>query len=68
MPARLRNRIVAPLLVVVGAALFGIGAGGIPQVSAKLDAATAPASQRSVGFVDDERGRCDDERPRAQHF
>ncbi len=38
-----QRRLVAPLLVLAGAALFGIGAGGIAQVDARLEATVAPA-------------------------
>ena len=66
MPLRPRNGFLAPLLVVVGAALFGIGAGGISQVGANIDAVSAPTSRLSVDYVDRERGSCADGRPRAQ--
>ena len=41
--ARPLRRLVAPLLVVAGAALFGIGAGGIARVDTQLEAAAQPA-------------------------
>ncbi len=44
MPTRLVRRAAAPLLVVAGAALFGLGAGGIARVDAQLDAAARPAA------------------------
>jgi hypothetical protein len=44
MSTRLR-RLAAPLLVIAGAALFGLGAGGIVRVDAELEAATPPATQ-----------------------
>ena len=44
MPTRSLRRIAAPLLVVAGSALFGIGAGGIARVDARLEAATTPAA------------------------
>jgi hypothetical protein len=68
MPTRPRYGFLAPLLVVGGAALFGIGAGGISQVGAKIDAVSAPTSRLSVNYVDHDRGSCADGRPRAQHF
>ncbi|MEA2270018.1 MAG: hypothetical protein QOC64_2628 [Solirubrobacteraceae bacterium] len=45
MPTRSLRRIAAPLLVVAGSALFGIGAGGIAHVDTTLDAASRPAAQ-----------------------
>jgi hypothetical protein len=45
MPTRLARRIAAPLLVVAGAALFGLGAGGIARVDARLEAAVQPPVQ-----------------------
>ncbi|HZO35787.1 MAG TPA: hypothetical protein VFB41_02810 [Solirubrobacteraceae bacterium] len=75
MPNRLSTRFVAPLLVVAGATIFGVGAGGIPQVGASLDAATVRTSQpvsdvvdRRVSDVDDRHDGCRDEHPRAQDF
>ena len=44
MPTRSLRRLAAPLLVVAGSALFGIGAGGIARVDARLEAATRPAA------------------------
>lgn len=43
MPTRLARRAAAPLLVIAGAALFGLGAGGIARVDGELDAAAQPA-------------------------
>jgi hypothetical protein len=45
MLTRFPRRLLAPLLVVAGAALFGVGAGGIAQVDAHLEAAARPATQ-----------------------
>jgi hypothetical protein len=45
MYAQLMRRIAAPLVVLAGAALFGIGAGGISAVDARLEAAARPAAQ-----------------------
>jgi hypothetical protein len=46
MPTGLTRRMAAPLLVVAGAALFGLGAGGIARVDAQLDATARPAAQQ----------------------
>lgn len=45
MPIRPLRRAAAPILVVAGAALFGLGAGGIARVDARLEAASRPAAQ-----------------------
>jgi hypothetical protein len=45
MLSRFPRRLLAPLLVVAGAALFGLGAGGIARVDAHLEAAARPATQ-----------------------
>ena len=47
MLSRLPRRLLAPLLVVAGAALFGLGAGGIAHVDAHLEAAAPPATQQT---------------------
>ena len=44
MPTRHPRRIVAPLLVVAGAGLLGLGAGGIARVDVHLEAAAPPAT------------------------
>ncbi len=60
MPTRLLRRIAAPLIVLAGAALFGIGAGAIARVDARLEAAVqAPVQaqqQRPPLAVDAHRG------------
>lgn len=63
--ARPLRRLVAPLLVVAGAALFGIGAGGIARVDTQLEAATPPAPPA----IDDHRdARGDGPRPHRGEF
>lgn len=45
MPTALRRRLLAPLLVLGGAVLFGLGAGGIGGVDSGLEAALRPQPQ-----------------------
>jgi hypothetical protein len=45
MLTRLPRRMLAPLLVVAGAALFGLGAGAVAHVDAHLEAVARPAPQ-----------------------
>jgi hypothetical protein len=45
MLTRFPRRLLAPLLVVAGAALFGLGAGSIARVDTHLEAAARPAPQ-----------------------
>ena len=47
MLTRFPRRLLAPLLVVAGAALFGLGAGGIARVDAHLEAAVRPPTQQT---------------------
>ena len=42
MTTRPLRRMAAPLLVVSGVALFGVGAGGIAQVDSRLEASATP--------------------------
>jgi hypothetical protein len=45
MPSRALSRWAAPLLVIAGAALFGVGAGGMARVDASLDIAARSVTQ-----------------------
>jgi hypothetical protein len=45
MPTALRRRLVAPLLVLAGAVLFGLGAGGFGGVDQRLEAAVQAQPQ-----------------------
>ena len=47
MLTRFPRRLLAPLLVVAGAALFGLGAGGIARVDAHHEAAGQPPTQQT---------------------
>ena len=47
MLSRNPRRLLAPLLVVAGAALFGLGAGAVAHVDAHLAAAARPATQQT---------------------
>jgi hypothetical protein len=68
MPTALRRRLVAPLLVVAGAVLFGLGAGGIGGVDARLEtAAQAPPQERQSAPALDRRFDVRGDRPHQPH-
>jgi hypothetical protein len=59
MSTRALRRMAAPLLVVCGVALFGVGAGGIAQVDGRLEASATPvvvSQHQAPGAADMHRG------------
>jgi hypothetical protein len=71
MTSALRGRLVAPLLVVAGALLFGLGAGGLGTVDGRLEAAVrqpAPPRQDQPWFDGRRDVRDPRERPHRERF